>query len=47
MNRVQRAEYELQQLNLWFKLNKGLQGTKEWNRNINRGIDLTEVVKDL
>jgi hypothetical protein len=47
MNFVERAEYELQQLNLWFETNKGLQGTKEWNRNINRGIELTEVVKDL
>jgi hypothetical protein len=44
---VERAEYELQQLAFWFKTNKGLQGTKEWNRNINRGIDLTEIVKDL
>ena len=44
---VERAEYELQQLAFWFKTNKSLQGTKEWNRNINRGIDLTEIVKDL
>ena len=47
MNFVERAEYELQQLNHWHETNKGLQGTKEWNRNINRGIDLTEIVKDL
>ena len=47
MNRVERAEYELQQLDFWFKTNKSLQGTDEWNKNIDRGIDLTEIVKDL
>lgn len=47
MNRVERAEYELQQLDFWFKANKNLQGTDKWNKNIDRGIDLSEIVKDL
>tara|TARA_B100000497_G_C7430958_1_gene269243 strand:+ start:179 stop:322 length:144 start_codon:yes stop_codon:yes gene_type:complete len=47
MNRLERAEYELQQLDFWFKANKCLQGTDEWNKNIDRGIDLTEIIKDL
>ena len=47
MNHLERAEYELKQLDLWFEQNKSLQGTDEWNKNIDRGIDLTEWVKGL
>tara|TARA_R110000803_G_scaffold34220_2_gene74829 strand:- start:1077 stop:1220 length:144 start_codon:yes stop_codon:yes gene_type:complete len=47
MTYVERAEYELEQLDFWFKINKGLQGTKEWNDNIIRCIDLGETINDL
>lgn len=44
---VESAQYELDQLNFWFKMNKGQQGTDEWNENIERGIDLSETVNGL
>ena len=44
---VESAQYELEQLNFWFKMNKGQQGSDEWNENIERGIDLSEIVKGL
>ena len=47
LNRVERAEYELSQLDLWFKLNRSAQGSKEWEENMERGIDLSEIVGDL
>ncbi len=47
MNYVKSAEYELEQLNFWFKLNKKSQGSDEWNENIERAIQLTELVNDL
>jgi len=47
MKRLKRAEKELQDLKFWFKTNKNLQGTDIWNSNISKGIDLTEIVKDL
>jgi hypothetical protein len=47
MSYIQNAKYELEQLDLWFKLNKNSQGLDEWNEKIERGIDLSEIVKDL
>lgn len=47
MTYTERAKYELEQLDFWFKLNKNSQGSDEWNENIERGIDLTEVVNNL
>jgi len=47
MSYIQNAQYELEQLDLWFKLNKNSQGLDEWNEKIERGIDLSEIVKDL
>ena len=47
LNCVEKAQYELDQLSFWFKLNKGQQGTDEWNNNIERGIDLSETVNNL
>jgi len=47
MSYIQNAKYELEQLDLWFKLNKNSQGSDEWNEKIERGIDLSEIVKDL
>jgi len=44
---VESAQYELDQLDFWFKMNKGQQGTDEWNENIERGIELCETVKGL
>mgnify|MGYP003635224163 CR=1 FL=1 len=44
---VERAEYELSQLDDWFKTNKSLQGSDEWEKNIERGIDLCEIINDL
>ena len=44
---VENAQYELEQLNFWFKMNKGQKGTDEWNKNIERGIDLSETVNNL
>ena len=44
---VESAQYELEQLNFWFKMNKGQQGSDEWNNNIERGIDLSETVNNL
>ena len=44
---LESAQYELEQLNFWFKMNKGQQGTDEWNNNIERGIDLSETVNNL
>ena len=47
MSYVQRAQYELEQLSFWFKMNKHQQGSDEWNENIERGIDLSEIVNNL
>ena len=47
MSYIQNAKYELEQLDLWFKLNKNSQGLDEWNEKIERGIDLSEIVNDL
>ena len=44
---VERAQYELEQLDFWFKMNKGEQGSDEWNDNMERGIDLSETVNNL
>jgi len=44
---VESAQYELEQLNFWFKMNKGQQGSDEWNDNVERGIDLSETVNNL
>ena len=44
---LESAQYELEQLNFWFKMNKEQQGTDEWNNNIERGIDLSETVNNL
>ena len=40
-------KYELEQLDLWFKLNKNSQGSDEWNDKIERGIELSETINDL
>ena len=45
-NRVELAKYELEQLNFWFKLNKKSQGSDEWNENIDKGIDLSEIEQE-
>ena len=42
-----RTRHELVELDLWFKDNKSSQGSDEWNTNIDRGIDLTEMINDL
>ena len=47
MNYLQRAQYELYQLDHWFKLNKRSQGSNEWNAKIERGIELSETVNNL
>lgn len=47
MSYIQNAKYELEQLDLWFKLNKNSQGSDEWNDKIERGIELCETIKDL
>ena len=44
---VESAQYELDQLSFWFKMNKGQQGTDEWNDNMERSIDLSETVNNL
>jgi hypothetical protein len=41
------AEYELEQLKFWFKLNEGQKGSEEWNENIQKGQLLMEIVLDL
>ena len=47
MTYLERAKYELEQLNLWFKLNKKSQGSDEWNDKIERSIQLFETINDL
>ena len=47
MTYVQRAQYELEQLDLWFKLNKKSQGSDEWNEKMERGMDLSETINNL
>tara|TARA_B100000809_G_C15106392_1_gene518922 strand:- start:62 stop:205 length:144 start_codon:yes stop_codon:yes gene_type:complete len=47
MSYLESAKYELEQLDFWFKLNKKSQGSDEWNKNIERGIDLSETVNNL
>jgi|TARA_B110000046_G_scaffold185045_1_gene225363 hypothetical protein len=47
MSMVERARKELDQLNYWFKMNKGQQGTAEWNENIERGSELVETINNL
>ena len=44
---IESVQYELEELNFWHKMNKGQQGTEEWNKNIERGIDLSEIVNNL
>ena len=44
---IESVHYELDQLSFWFKMNKGQQGSEEWNKNIERGIDLSEIVNNL
>ena len=44
---LESAQYELEQLDFWFKLNKNSKYSDEWNEKIERGIDLTETVKNL
>ena len=44
---VESAQYELDQLSFWFKMNKKSQGSDEWNNNIDRGIDLSETINNL
>ena len=44
---IESVHYELDQLSFWFKMNKGQQNTEEWNKNIERGIDLSEIVNNL
>jgi hypothetical protein len=46
MNR-ETAEYELEQLKFWFKLNEEQEGSEEWNENIKKGQLLMEIVLDL
>ena len=47
MTYLESTQYELDQLNFWFKMNSGQKGTDEWNNNIERGIDLSETVNGL
>jgi hypothetical protein len=47
MTYLESAKYELDQLNLWFELNKNYKGSDEWNKNLNRIIDLSETLNDL
>lgn len=47
MGYLESAQYELEQLDFWFKLNKNSQGSEEWNEKLNRSIDLFEIVNDL
>lgn len=47
MTYIQRAQYELGQLDLWFKLNKNSQGSDEWNEKVERGMDLSETINNL
>jgi hypothetical protein len=47
MSYVERAQYELVQLDFWFKKNQRLAGTEEWIKNIERGIELSETVNNL
>jgi hypothetical protein len=47
MTYLESAQYELEQLDFWFKLNKNSQGSDEWNEKLNRGIDLSEIVNNL
>ena len=44
---IKRARHELAELDLWFKANKSSQGSDKWNTNIDRGIDLTEMINGL
>jgi hypothetical protein len=47
MSYIERAKYELAQLDFWFKMNKGQQGSQEWNDNVDRGVELSETVNNL